>query len=47
MIYGLIPKNYLCTDCIDCRGCVNCNDCIECDLCINCIGYDGAVFISK
>lgn len=47
MIYGLIPKNYLCTDCIDCRGCVNCHDCIECDLCINCIGYDGDVFISK
>lgn len=44
MIYGLIPKNYLCTECIDCRGCVYCRECIDCDLCINCVKCSGNIF---
>lgn len=44
MIYGLIPKNYLCTECINCRGCVYCRECIDCDLCTNCVKCDGNIF---
>lgn len=43
----IIPENYQCNNCINCKGCVRCIQCKDCYLCSNCIDCESCKYCDK